>query len=92
MTPVITIFAVQIKAFQFYDKDVPQDTTGTNLWFTTQKVRSQKINVDELILCLCSYRLLVLPAPIKRDGEGQEVRRYLAYITTDKVQHVHFMP
>ena len=35
---------------------------------------------------MCSWcRLLVLPAPIKRDGEGQEVRRYLAYITTDKV-------
>ena len=36
------------------------------------------------------YRLLVLPAPIKRDGEGQEIRRYLAYITTDKVRaHTH---
>ena len=39
-----------------------------------------------------THRLLVLPAPIKRDGEGQEIMRYLAYITTDKVRKQSFMP
>lgn len=35
------------------------------------------------------YRLVVLPSPVKRDGEGQEIRRYLTYITTDKVYRVY---
>ena len=30
-------------------------------------------------------RLVVLPAPVIRADSGDEKRRYLAYITTDKV-------
>ena len=36
-------------------------------------------------VCLYSYRLLVLPNPVLYSESGEEKRRYLVYITDDKV-------
>ena len=40
-------------------------------------------------VCLYSYRLLVLPNPVLYAESGEEKRRYLVYITDDKVYIYH---
>lgn len=48
-------------------------------------VSSADFNFNKFIKLHLLYRLKVLSSPIQRGAEGEEIRRYLAYITTDKV-------
>lgn len=85
----IIMSPVQAEAVQLHHQDVQEDSTGTHLRQSPHKVRtlSPREREREIVLPTdLSSRLVVLPAPIIRSEAGEEKRRYLAYITTDKVQ------
>lgn len=86
-------YAVQTKALQHNHEDVQEDSPGPPLRLSIEKVSLLSCNTLLLctrhhrcaISCATCFRMLVLPCPVLRSEAGEEVRRYLAYITKDKV-------
>ena len=87
--------AVQAKALQRNHKDVQKDSPGSALRLTIEKVSLPNTahcctahtssQLCAMIRHVTFLRMLVLPSPVLRSEAGEEVRRYLTYITKDKV-------